>query len=258
MFNFLLKRHVVMVLTTTIFFSFVDFSIAKGKDVGKLTDGRMEGAIERRLDMDSRIQGDSIGVSVQDGHVKLFGTVDTLHEYGHATQVASSVLGVQSVNNTIEIRPQPTQDQQLKNNIAQRLERLELLNGDKVDVRVAKKVVTLMGTVPSQVALREVAHVAESVKGVRKVENLLTVEGAGRSDDAILEDVKHYILWSPLANLGDFHVGVNQGVVTLEGTVENLVHKDVLVMDIEHIHGVRNVRVGKVIPERVEVSLKDS
>ena len=231
--------------------------IAVAKEVGELTDGRMEGAIERRLKMDSRINSDSIGVTVKDGHVRLFGSVDTLHDYGHATQVASSVIGVNSVQNTIEIRPNPGKDQSIRNTLAQRLENEELLNGDKIQIRVNHQVVTLMGTASNQTALQQAQYIAESVEGVEKVENLLNLKGSSRSDQAIRQDVLHFLLWSPLADPDDFKVSVNQGVVTLEGTVQHLIHRDVLAMDIIHIQGVKNVQVGKVIPKELKITLAD-
>jgi len=42
------------------------------------TDGRIEGALERRLDMDSRIKEKNLGVQLENGQVRLFGMVETL------------------------------------------------------------------------------------------------------------------------------------------------------------------------------------
>ncbi|MDT7043740.1 BON domain-containing protein [Candidatus Nitronereus thalassa] len=251
------RRTLNGIMVGTIMTVFLCVGVGLAKEVGELTDGRMEGAIERRLEMDSRIISNAIGVTVKDGHVRLFGSVDTLQEHGQATQVASSVIGVKSVHNTIEIRPNPKPDQHIRNEISTRLKESALIKDDHIDIRVSNRVVTLMGTAPSQSALRQAQHVAESTPGVRKVENLLGLQGSDRSDELIHKDVLDYLLWSPLADLPDFNVSVKQGVVTLEGTVAHLIHKDVLAMDIINIHGVKNVKVGKVIPESFEISLKD-
>lgn len=251
-----LKEHVLIAGTTLILLLNVGAGLAKEKEVGELTDGRMEGAIERRLDMDSRIMSNSVGVTVNDGNVRLFGSVDTLQERGQATQVASSVMGVKSIHNGIKIRPHPQPEQQIQEKFLQGLRNTELLKDHRIEIRVADRVITLIGTVPNQRVLRQAQRVAESIEGVQKVENLLGIEGSRRSDEAIRQDVLHYILWSPLANPKDFTVSVSQGVVTLEGTVEHLIHKDVLAMDIENIHGVKAVRLGKVIPKKIEITLK--
>jgi osmotically-inducible protein OsmY len=53
-----------------------------------------------------------------------------------------------------------------------------------------------------------------------------------------------YLQSSSLVNLDDIEVSVNDGVVTLKGTVDNLSHKYAIAGDIEKIHGVRSVNVS--------------
>jgi hypothetical protein len=51
------------------------------------TDGEIQGAVLKRLGMYSRIDSNNLGVNVEDGHVKIFGMVDSLKEKHVASQL---------------------------------------------------------------------------------------------------------------------------------------------------------------------------
>lgn len=83
------------------------------------TDGEIEGAIERRLEMDSRIQENKIGVKVDQGHATLFGQVENLEQKGFAEKVALTIRGVQSLVSKLEVPPDMSQDTEMASSIKQ-------------------------------------------------------------------------------------------------------------------------------------------
>jgi osmotically-inducible protein OsmY len=223
--------------------------LAKGKGLSAPpTDGEIEGAIERRLEMDSRIQENKIGVKVEQGHATLFGQVESLEEKGFAEKVALTIRGVQSLVNKLEVPPDMSQDTEIASSIKQKLRQAQLLHENNINVRVDKQVVTLDGTVRNRKDKREATRLVENTKGVREVQNLLKITDQPRADEEIYKDVVQYLMWASPFNNKDLTVSVDNGTVTLEGTIDQLVQRDVLKIDIGNIHGVDTVEVGKVIP----------
>ncbi len=224
------------------------------KDTGHGTDGQTQGAIERRLTMDTRVNSELIGVSVENGHVKLFGTVESLEEKAMANSIASSVVGVQSVMSAIRVKPKVSKDQKIQNSIQHLILETGIHSPKTITVRVADGVVTLEGNVSQKKDKQAAFRLAQSVKGVREVENLLQVVEPDRPDKAIYNDVILYLMWSPLVDINQLKVEVKNGVVSLKGRVDHLAYRDVLTIDLENIQGVKEVKVGKVIPQPLMTS----
>ncbi|WP_447969209.1 BON domain-containing protein [Nitrospira sp. M1] len=242
------KKPLLMFLLFTMMFALVGYSV----EAGHGTDGQTEGAIERRLQMDARINAKHIGVKVENGHAKLFGTVETLEERALATTIGGSLIGVQSVNNAIEIERKVGQDRQTRNRIERLLESAMISDNDNITVRATNGTVTLEGTVLQLKDKRKAFRVAQSVSGVKEVENLIQVVDSERTDKEIYNDVILYLMWSPILDIDELKTEVNDGIVSLQGSVDHLAHRDVLIIDIENIHGVKEVKVGKVVPKSLK------
>lgn len=213
------------------------------------TDGEIESAIERRLQMDTRIGAGTLGATVDNGHVVLRGTADTIETKKLAAKIASSVYGVKSVLNDVRVSPSMTNAQKIKHAVKHNLLIQDLLFDNNIAVRVVEGAVFLEGTVTSREQRRLAGRAAEAVQGVVEVNNLLQVAEASRSDEEIKTDIIQYLLYSPLADNEDVDVEVKNGVVTLKGEVPHLAYRDALAIDIENIHGVEEVKTGRLIPE---------
>lgn len=216
------------------------------------SDGDMEKAIEKRFRMDNRIKEDKIGANVDQGHARIFGTVPTMEQQRLATEVAGSVIGVQSVANEIRVAPTVTKRQDILNAIERNLHNVGLLHETQVTPIIRETEnghVILEGTVASHQVRRKAERVTESVDGVTEVENLLKVVGKQREDGKIAEDVVVYLISSPLVNKEDLKVEVKDGVVTLRGSVDHLAYRYALQDDIEQIRGVKEVVVTKIVPK---------
>lgn len=222
-----------------------------------VTDGEIESAIERRLQMDSRIGAGTLDATVENGHAVLRGTADTIETKKLAAKVASSVSGVKSVLNDVRVSPSMTDAQKIKHAVKHNLLIHDLLFDNDIAVRVDEGVVFLEGTVHTRGERRLAGRAAEGVDGVVEVDNLLQVAEASRSDEAIKEDIIRYLLYSPLADNKDIAVTVKNGIVTLKGEVPHLAYRDALAIDIENILGVEEVKTGHLIPEGLAATDQD-
>lgn len=97
------------------------------------------------------------------------------------------------------------------------------VNPFNIDVDTDAGVVTLRGTVEDPEAKTEAAKLARGTSGVRSVRNEIRVgetTAEQRVDDAALvAEIKGRIAADPALNPFNIDVDVNQGVVTLSGTV---------------------------------------
>lgn len=219
------------------------------EDPGPPTDGQLKGAVERRLDMDSRISSENVRVTVENNHATLIGTVNTIREKEVAPLIAGTIRGVEGVTNNLSIAPSLSKDDHIQASVEQVLGPIHLKEENRLTVNVEKGVVTLGGTVLSHQDSRRARQAAENVPGVVEVHNVIKVVSQNRMDEDIEEDVVSYLMSSPIVNERDVEVKVQDGVVTLEGTIDHLVHRTALQIDIENITGVKEVEVGKLIPE---------
>ena len=107
-------------------------------------------------------------------------------------------------------------------------------------------IVTLKGDVEEPRYSRAPEKAAEQVLSVVEVVSLLKVTGKPRLDREIEEDVVFFLQSSSLVNLDDFDYKVENGIVKLKGTIDNLTHKFALASDLEKIRGVKAVDVADI------------
>ncbi|HEU4684814.1 MAG TPA: BON domain-containing protein [Nitrospira sp.] len=208
-----------------------------------IADHEIESAIAQRLAMDGRINPKAIQVKVDNGTATLSGSVGTLTEKALAEHLVVSTYGVKSVNNQLNVRPAPTKDIAVEQAVKEALKSTPALQKSDIQVSVNDGVVTVKGAVekPSQSLAAEVA--AKTVPGVVRVVNMLKVIHP-RPDREIEKDVVFYLQSSSLVNLDDVNAVVKNGVVTLNGSIDNLSHKYLIANDLERIHGVKTVDVS--------------
>lgn len=142
-------------------------------DQAILNDVRFEIRTDYALDLDK------IKAHVKDGKVTLTGKVDSFWEKSHAYDVASRVSGVRGVDNNVKIDyPTAYSDAAIHSRISERLavgaETHRIADNIKADVHGGK--VTLTGSVNFWSEYDAAESIAFSVRGVREVNNQLTVE----------------------------------------------------------------------------------
>lgn len=201
-------------------------------------------AIKARLKSDARIPADRIEVAVKGGNVTLSGELDSVLARDLAEGlVATTIVGVHSVLNDIQVRPVLIKDDRIKRAVVANLNSTEYIEQDRIKVHVMNGVVELTGEVKISRDRRDAERVTKLVKGVKGVANLLQVTELSRPDRNIEKNVALYLLWAPYVDINKVDSSVKKGVVTLKGTVDHMTTVITLIKDIEKIEGVVDVEV---------------
>lgn len=194
---------------------------APAADGPVIGDERVLHAVEAEILVDPAVPADWINVDVRGGIVTLWGTVDHLLAKERAAELARTVRGVRAVLNDLEVVPaEPTSDERVRRKVVNALAMDSATEAYEIEVRVQDGAVTLTGSVESWQERELAATVAKRVKGVRGVANEVRIRpSAGRPDSEIKADVTRRLqadVWVEESLIG---VMVEDGVVTLTGTV---------------------------------------
>lgn len=170
-------------------------------------DAKITTDIKTKITDDDRLDGANINVDTKDGVVTLHGKVLGHEEENRATEIARSVPGVTNVVSELEVKTRIGNSE-----IEERVEENEEVAADKreeaqgrestgdaiddvsitskvklafaqdpkirayrIDVDTKKGIVTLTGTVKDSTEAKRAISVAESVKGVKSVNSVLTI-----------------------------------------------------------------------------------
>lgn len=140
------------------------------------SDAEIETSVRNALSWDFDLDAQKIRVTVNDGTVKLLGTVDAYWKKISAETDASKITGVRGIRNEIAIVPtNERRDEQIAKDVEEALRRKWLVNVNNVDVQVEHGYVTLTGDVPSRLARIEADEAAVYTDGVKAVDNELAI-----------------------------------------------------------------------------------
>jgi osmotically-inducible protein OsmY len=140
-------------------------------------DEQIKYQVEEQLRTDGRIEWEMLDVEVQHGAVTLYGEVETQDQKGLASVIVSTVPGVRKVINRILVSEPLSKDQQPRKGVWSTLRDVDALRGQMQTLRVQVKnaVVTLSGSVEQLGQMEAAVKAAESVQGINKVVNAITV-----------------------------------------------------------------------------------
>jgi len=113
--------------------------------------------------------------------------------------------------------------------------------GSVIDVSVTDGVATLDGAVDDIMAKERAADVAQSIRGVRSVVNMITVRSSGLTDQDIKRNVSAALIGDPATDLYDVSIAVSDGVVHLTGVVDSWQERDLAEKVAKTAEGVRAV-----------------
>ena len=206
-------------------------------------------AVRDVIRYDPRMGGTAaVQVRVHSGVVMLAGSVDSLAAKRAAEQDADNVVGVAAVHNLLQVRASyPSPDAAIQDNIRRALAQDPFVGHCKFTVNVYNGKAQLYGTVGSHTDLVRATDVVAGVKGVVDVvnqvlrascpnhsgpqSNTIVVGYASpalgyRHADYILEQrIRNHYYWSSLLHGQCMNVMVQDGRVTLTGTVDTALER---------------------------------
>ena len=193
------------------------------EEVSEVTDGEIKEAIESALLYDPRVYYPDIDVTVDDGVVTLTGKVDSMKGRMSATQTVNNTVGVKRVINKIHVRPEEIEDNQsLGDKVRNALERDPYLERFDILVTAENGKVFLRGAVDTYFEKKRATEVASRVKGVVDIYNALNIskQWQWKEDRRIRKDVEENMKWDCEVNEDNLIVTVDNGVATINGTVD--------------------------------------
>jgi osmotically-inducible protein OsmY len=210
--------------------------------LGEPSDSTITNWVETTLATDPRIYSTDIIVSTHDGIVTLGGNVQTLVQKEYADLEAKKVRSVLGVINEITVKTGNRTDQQVEEDVTSWLRETSSIKFINLKVKVSQGLITLYGTVNSQVEKTEAGYKASEVPGVTKVQNELVVDfPQTRPDPQIQQDV-HSTLQRDVYLTGfPITVTVNNGYVNLQGNVATLYQEERAFQDALKVWNVKGV-----------------
>jgi osmotically-inducible protein OsmY len=118
----------------------------------------------------------------------------------------------------------------------------EAVSAHLIDVETDNGIVTLSGSVDNILARESAVEVAESIRGVRSIVNQIKVKPVTRTDEDIRKDIKQALIDDPVADSYEVMVKVDDGVVTLSGTVDSWTEQRFAGEVAKGIKGVRDIQ----------------
>lgn len=192
--------------------------------------------------------------AANDGQVVLLGKVDSAAKRHLAEEMALHISGVTGVTNGIDVvYNSPRSDQEMQEEIANRLYWSALVDNTSVNAIVADRHAILSGTVGS-LAEKEKATSVAWVRGINSV-NAINLRVVPRSleqnlrlarrqlpkDSEIKAALHKALLWDPRVVASNVEISVNRGAVTLTGKVPNVGAKQAASHDARNTFGVIDV-----------------
>ena len=148
----------------------------------KASDATITARVKAQFASDDVVSAMAIHVKTKERIVYLSGEVDTAQEYQRAISLAESVQNVVDVNaNDLKVRSSnaPLSDSMITGKVLGLILRDRTIgtetSNSSVTVETKNGVVYLSGNVVSDNQRRHIIHLAQSVKGVRKVQDNLQV-----------------------------------------------------------------------------------
>jgi hyperosmotically inducible protein len=226
------------------------------------TDDRIDSAAKQSYVFKTYLNEDDINVQSNYGVVTLTGTVSEDSHKTLAQETVSSLPGVKSVDNMLEVKgekPAVYSNLWLITKVKSTLLFHRNVNATGTEVLAKDGVVTLRGEAANEAQKDLTTEYASDVEGIRTVMNEMTVSTAEKSPDgktigqkidsmsesiddaSITAMVKSTLLYHNSTSALNTTVKTKDGVVTLGGKAGNAAEKDLTTKFVSDVHGVKSV-----------------
>ena len=115
------------------------------------------------------------------------------------------------------------------------------VDGNDVDVHVTQGVATLSGTVDNIISKERAVRIARMTRGVLSVVDRMTVRESDRSDGVVEQDLQRAFVTDPATDSWEIGSTVENGAVTLTGTVQSAAESRLAERVAKSVAGVRRV-----------------
>jgi osmotically-inducible protein OsmY len=218
-------------------------------------DGQIQQAVSQKIHDAKQLQ--NVSSSVEDGIVTLSGTVGLYQDKIDAAKKIKKLANVSGVRNDIAVAGKTVPDGQLQQKLAKQLAYDRVGNYDNafnyVTVGVKDGIVTLGGFTVWDVSKDSALAIVARMPGVKDVVNQVSVLPVSSFDDVLRERTARAIYSYPM--LGRYandpadpiRIVVDNGHVTLYGTVENAMDKTIAGMRARGVMGAFSVENKLVV-----------
>lgn len=242
--------------------------LAASDGADELAEARIEGQIMMAYALNAHLSTFEIDVEVDRSRAILSGQVEEDVQKDLAEEIALDVDGIERVDNRIEVDDEASGDETADRGFRQRFEdatttasvKSKLLwnqNTGGLDIEVSTRdgAVILEGTADSEASKELAERLAGNTDGVRSIDNRIRVTGNSReqsrdvgdvvSDSWITTKVRSTFIFSnvPARSIG---IETTDGVVMLDGEVDNAATHELAVELASDIRGVRAVRADQL------------
>jgi len=218
-----------------------DATGAAPTDSEQFDDNDILEAVEGDFQFDDAVPEHQIDVQLREGIVTLSGHSDTLLGKRRAQQLVEALKGVRAVVNQIRVRPGDRPDNEILGEVRAALRDDPVADLEQLRVSVVDGVVTLHGEANSFAERFLTEAAVAAVRGVLEIENQITIHPQReRPDQEIKPEIERRLANSPYLAAGLIQVEVQDGQVTLSGTVGS-VHEKSIAHYSAWVAGVRRV-----------------
>lgn len=199
---------------------------------------------------------EDVRATVNDQVVTLTGSVPNYRDYLEANHKARSIGSVTGIIDRIRVNAPEVPDEQLQNDLAQRLTYDRIGMGqifNNLTLQVRDGVVTVGGEVIDYADRDSALDIIAGTKGVRGVVDRIRVSPTSQFDDEIRYEAARAIYGNPALRrywLNPAHpirIIVNNGHVTLDGVVDSQLDKTLAGTAVNSIPGVFSVRNNLIV-----------
>jgi osmotically-inducible protein OsmY len=208
-----------------------------------MTDSELKRVVETALNGEVRLRGRDIDVAVEDGAVVLKGQLPELAEKRMAVNIVRRMREVGDVKDQLRlVSSTEMTDKQIQQHVEDGLQQERAIHDRQIQVAVTEGVVTLTGTLDNIEEKCLAGLIAWWVPGVTDCDNQIVIEPKMElADDALLDVIRQAFEKDVLVNPDTIGVAVQDGTVTLMGSVGSEEERTAAEHDAYYIWGVQHV-----------------
>lgn len=229
------KNHISIfsIFLFSLVFSTISFALTSNASLAD----KVENAINNRYNQDFEVTVNN------DNSVTITGQVNTFYDKLKIFEIASKIKGVRGITDNVTINAPILPDKEIQANIVNELNMVSsILEPNRIKVHVDNGEVILGGTVSFYREKLMAETVASWEKGVRGIDNNIKVLSPSRAiSDSNLRIILQDILDNQFSVEKNVSFSVNDGIVNLNGTVDNLYAKKQIKDEFSSIIGIKKV-----------------